>query len=44
MPSTLARYHGLIAAGELRPDPDQLAAAERLNQLQQELEAVPPRG
>ena len=44
MTSTLARYHALIAAGELRPDPDQLAAAEKLDALQQELEAVPPRG
>lgn len=42
--TTLGRYHALIAAGELRPDPDQLAAAERLDRLQQELEAVPPRG
>lgn len=44
MTSTLARYHALIAAGELRPAADQLAAAERLDRLQQELEAVPPRG
>lgn len=44
MPSTLERYHALVAAGELRPDRDQQAAAERLNALQQELEAVPPRG
>lgn len=44
MTTTLGRYHALIAAGELRPDPDQLAAAERLNALQEQLEAVPPRG
>lgn len=45
MPRTvLARYHALVAAGELRPDSDQLAAAGRLNALQQELEQVPPRG
>ncbi len=38
------RYGALVAAGELRPDPEQAAAAERLNRLQVELEAVPPRG
>lgn len=38
------RYDRLVAAGELRPDPDQAAAAERLAALQQELEAQPPRG
>jgi cell division protein ZapE len=41
---TLARYHRLVAAGELRADPDQQFAAERLDTLQQQLEAVPPRG
>jgi cell division protein ZapE len=40
----LARYEALVAAGELRPDPEQRAGAERLNRLQEELEAVPPRG
>jgi cell division protein ZapE len=40
----LARYHALVAAGELRSDPDQEAAARRLGALQQELEATPPRG
>ena len=40
----LAEYDALVAGGELRPDPEQRAAAERLNRLQQELEAVPPRG
>jgi cell division protein ZapE len=44
MTSVLSRYEQLIAAGELRPDPEQRAAAERLSRLQEELEAVPPRG
>jgi len=39
----LARYDALIASGELRPDPDQRAAAERLAQVQAALEAPPPR-
>jgi len=38
------RYDRLVVAGELRPDPDQAAAADRLAILQQELEAQPPRG
>ncbi len=44
MPTTIARYERLIAAGELRPDPEQHAAAERLNRLQADLESSPPRG
>jgi cell division protein ZapE len=40
----LDRYLALIAAGELKADPEQAAAAERLGQLQSELEAAPPRG
>ncbi|MDV5822999.1 cell division protein ZapE [Sphingobium naphthae] len=44
MTSVLARYDALVKAGELRPDPDQRAAAERLCRLQQELEATPARG
>jgi cell division protein ZapE len=40
----LERYLSLVAAGELHPDPEQHAGAERLNRLQDELEAVPPRG
>jgi len=40
----LERYHALIAAGELKADPDQEAAARRLQQLSDELEAVPRRG
>ncbi|MFZ5743483.1 MAG: cell division protein ZapE [Pseudomonadota bacterium] len=39
MTALLARYEALVAAGELRPDPEQRAAAERLAQLQQDLEA-----
>ncbi len=44
MMSVADRYHALVAAGELKADPEQAAAAERLNQLQIALEAVPPRG
>lgn len=44
MTTVLAAYDALVAAGELRPDPEQRAAAGRLNQLQAELEAVPPHG
>ena len=44
MTSVLARYTELIALGELRADPEQAAGAARLDKLQQELEAVPPRG
>ena len=36
------RYAELVAAGELRPDPEQAAAAARLDRLQQELEAPAP--
>ncbi|WP_017665601.1 cell division protein ZapE [Porphyrobacter sp. AAP82] len=43
MPGLLARYDALIASGELRADPDQRAAAERLARLQDELEAPPPK-
>lgn len=39
MSGVLARYDELVAAGELRPDPEQRAAAERLARLQRELEA-----
>jgi cell division protein ZapE len=34
----LARYEALLAAGELRPDPEQRVAAERLDRLQREFE------
>lgn len=40
----LERYDALVATGELRPDPVQAATAARLDRLQAELEAVPPRG
>lgn len=43
MPGLLARYDALIASGQLRADPDQRAAAERLARLQDELEAPPPK-
>jgi cell division protein ZapE len=39
MSGVLTRYERLIAAGELRPDPDQRRAAERLDALQKELQA-----
>ena len=39
MSGVLARYEALVASGELKPDPDQSDAAERLDQLQRELEA-----
>jgi len=39
MSGMLARYEVLLAAGELRADPEQHAAAERLDALQRELEA-----
>jgi cell division protein ZapE len=38
MPSVLAAYSQLVAAGELRPDPQQAAAATRLDALAVELE------
>ncbi|MES2755459.1 MAG: cell division protein ZapE [Pseudomonadota bacterium] len=38
------KYDALIAAGELQPDSDQVAAADRLDRLQAELEAQPSRG
>ena len=44
MTTLFERYSALVTARELRADPDQEAAARRLTQLQQELEAVPPRG
>jgi cell division protein ZapE len=39
MPGMLARYEALVAAGELRADADQRAAAEALARLQAALEA-----
>ena len=44
MTAMLAAYDALIAAGELRPDPDQADAAAKLADIQRQLEAVPPRG
>ena len=37
----LERLHDKVASGELRPDPLQQAAAERLDRLARELEALP---
>lgn len=42
MTAVLQRYRELVAAGELRADPEQAAAAARLDALQQELETPPP--
>ena len=44
MTRVAARYAALVAAGELRADPEQAAAAARLDQLQQQLEEAPKRG
>lgn len=44
MTSVIARYDALVEAGELRPDPEQRAAALRLDRLQQELEQPQPSG
>ncbi|MEJ7934098.1 cell division protein ZapE [Sphingobium sp. AN558] len=44
MSHVIDRYRALVAAGELRADPDQEAGAARLDLLQRELEAVPARG
>ncbi len=44
MSGLLARYDALIAAGELRPDPDQRRANEALHRLQTELESSAGRG
>jgi len=42
--TVLTAYHALLAAGELRPDPEQAAAAARLDRLAGELQAAPRRG
>lgn len=39
-----AAYEALVAAGELKADPDQAQAAAKLADIQQQLESVPPRG
>jgi cell division protein ZapE len=42
--SLVARYEALLASGELRPDPEQAAAAERLEVLRRELESASTSG
>jgi cell division protein ZapE len=44
MTTLITRYEALVAAGELKPDPEQAAAAGRLAALATELEATPKRG
>ena len=44
MTDLLGRYHQLVENGELRPDPEQLAAAQRLGNLQHQLERYEPLG
>jgi cell division protein ZapE len=44
MTSVVARYESLLAAGELRPDPDQRATIEQLGELAEALDATPPKG
>ena len=44
MGKVLAAYDALVAHGELRPDPEQAAAAARLDVLADALEASPRRG
>jgi cell division protein ZapE len=44
MQSVEQAYLALVAEGELKPDADQATAASKLTDIQQQLEAVPPRG
>ena len=44
MTKVLARYEALVAAGELRADPEQAGAARSLQALATQLEATPKRG
>ena len=44
MTTLLARYEALVAAGELRADPDQRATVDRLDRLARELSDTPARG
>lgn len=44
MTKVLEKYQALVAAGELRADPDQAAAARRLDHLAHELETGPRKG
>ncbi|MEO7248040.1 MAG: cell division protein ZapE, partial [Novosphingobium sp.] len=43
MSGLLSRYEALVASGELRTDPEQAAAAARLDVLRRKLEATSPR-
>ena len=40
MTGLISRYEALVASGELRPDPEQAAAAEQLELLQRALEGA----
>ena len=44
MTGLVARYEALVATGELRPDPEQAEAAQRLARLQKDLERATPSG
>ena len=44
MTKVLEKYQALVTAGELRADPDQAAAARRLDHLAHELETGPRKG
>ncbi len=44
MNGVLRRYEAMLAAGELQADNEQAAAAGALQEIQDKLEAVPPRG
>jgi cell division protein ZapE len=44
MTDILKRYAALLASGELKPDPEQAAAAQRLADLATALQATPKRG
>ena len=44
MPGVIERYDHLIAAGELRPDPDQRTTVERLDRLARQIDAAPAKG
>ncbi len=44
MTNLVAAYNALIADGELKPDSDQAAAVKQLADVQNTLEATPPRG
>ena len=44
MPTFINHYERLIAARELKADPDQRNAVVQLSRVKEELEAIPPRG